>query len=92
MALLIIQDCKLLDDGDCRMVLEFYGKALAFVARRIQATSATPGVGDFEPAREFRDTPLSAHQIRELVRIALLVHGHGTVFFPMEVPTNKPEW
>ncbi|NTX56656.1 MULTISPECIES: hypothetical protein [Myxococcus] len=77
-----------LNDRDCAVSLELAGSRYELVAERIWGPEQGPGLalGDFSPSRVFADLPLSARQLRELIRTAVLSHRGEALEFPVEVP------
>ncbi|MCP3165358.1 hypothetical protein [Myxococcus qinghaiensis] len=77
-----------LNDKDCAVSIEVAGSRYELVAERIWEPEEGMGLalGDFSPSRVFADLPLSARQVRELVRAAVLTHRGERLTFPLEVP------
>ncbi|NVJ25348.1 hypothetical protein HUW62_29400 [Myxococcus sp. AM011] len=77
-----------LNDKDCAVSLDVTGSRYELVAERIWEPEEGMGLAlsDFSPPRVFAELPLSARQVRELVRAAVLTHRGEILAFPLEVP------
>ncbi|MBZ4412997.1 hypothetical protein K8640_32755 [Myxococcus sp. XM-1-1-1] len=81
-----ILEVRRLDALDCALVIEVAGLRHELRAERVgQSPLLDMSVGDFSPYRLFRELPLSAHQVRQWVRAAALVHRGETLSLPLEV-------
>ncbi|MCP3059316.1 hypothetical protein LXT21_11080 [Myxococcus sp. K38C18041901] len=80
-----ILEARRLDALDCALVIEVAGRHHELRAERVgQSPSFGMSVGDFSPSQRFRELRLSAHQVQQLVRAAVLVHRGEPLSLPVE--------
>ncbi|SEU03445.1 hypothetical protein SAMN05443572_104483 [Myxococcus fulvus] len=86
-----ILQVRRLDALDCALVIEVAGHRHELRAEHVgQGPSFDMSVGHFSPHRLFSGLGLSAHQVRQLVRAAALVHRGEALSLPWDVPVRNP--
>lgn len=71
--------------SDYHLAIEVDGAAKEFFALRVRYERDMPVIGEFEPVRSFTDLLLDVHQLRELMRIVIVVHSGGSPPFPVQL-------
>ena len=82
---LVVNSLTLTGGSDCSIAIEFCGAQHQLDARGV-GREPFAHVQAFEPARLFRDLPMSPFQLRELVRIAVDSCSGLTPRFPIHIP------
>jgi len=80
---------RMVGEHGCTLSVSFSGAIYELVARRIRRHEGMAVVGAFEPAN-FHSLPLSAFQVRALVRTAVELSEGSPHLLPIDVPAEPP--